>query len=148
MQDAFEVRPADSFEALTECGMQIENRFSRAFDEAAGLAVGDAGIARAQVHRQLDDHPDTTQPAAFKERRMDFGRRLHFELRHSLSCRGNAMSPRHIPRAGKKVFCSEHDANEVATSLAARARTRRPATKSAHRSMRVALPEERNDLRV
>src|SRR4051794_33726490 len=57
----FEVRPNDAVVTLFERGMQFEDRFARAIDQAARLAMRDRHVAADEIHRQLDDHPNTAE---------------------------------------------------------------------------------------
>src|SRR5262245_28260372 len=62
-EHALEVRGDDPLVAQFETGMEIEDRFARAVDQATGLAMRDRHVAADQVQRQLDDHPDAAKSA-------------------------------------------------------------------------------------
>src|SRR5947207_2724034 len=77
--------------------MQIEDRFARAFDQAARFAIRDCRIAADQIHRQLHDHPNAAEPAPLEERGAHLRRRFSLEFRHRSVRPANAGSDRSIP---------------------------------------------------
>ena len=68
LQHAAEARLHDALVAHFESGEQLQDRFARAIDEATGLAMRDRAVAADEIERELHDHPNTTEAAAFEER--------------------------------------------------------------------------------
>lgn len=68
LQHATETRLHDPLVAHFESGEELDNRFARAVDEASRLAMRNRSVTADEVQRELDDHPNTTEAAAFKER--------------------------------------------------------------------------------
>ena len=78
----FEVRTDDAVVTLFERGVQFEDRFARAIDQSARLAMRDRHVAADEIHRQLDDHPNTAESSALEERGADFRHRFGLKFRH------------------------------------------------------------------
>ena len=57
-QNALKVRPDDPLVALFEAGMELEDRFSGAADQAPRFAMRHGHIAADEIERELDDHSD------------------------------------------------------------------------------------------
>ena len=81
-QHAIEVRAHDGFIAGVDAGEELEDGLARTIDEAACFAMRHRAVAADQVERQLDDHPNTTEPAALEECGGDLRVRFVFEFRH------------------------------------------------------------------
>src|SRR4051795_8623199 len=62
--------------------MQFEDRFARAIDQAARLAMRDRHVAADEIHRQLDDHPNTAESSALEECGADLRQRFGLEFWH------------------------------------------------------------------
>src|SRR5438045_6321020 len=67
VKHAIEVGTNDPLVALVEAGIEIEDRLSRAIDEAARFAMRHRAIAADQIVRELDDHPNPAKPAALEK---------------------------------------------------------------------------------
>src|SRR3954451_2030658 len=60
--------------------MQFEDRFARAIDQAARLAMRDRHVAADEIHRQLDDHTNTAESSALEECGADLRQRFGLEF--------------------------------------------------------------------
>src|SRR5687768_5934792 len=82
LQHALKVRLDDALVTHLETGEELEDGLARALDEAARLTMGDRAITADQIQRELDDHPDTTEPPALEKCGVVLRLRLVFEFRH------------------------------------------------------------------
>src|SRR5579863_5341134 len=65
--DPLEERPDEALVAVGELRVQLEDGFARALDQALRFAMRDREIAADEVLRKLDDHPNSSEPAALEK---------------------------------------------------------------------------------
>src|SRR4028118_347734 len=68
LEHAVKVRLHDAAVTIFEAGEELEDGLARTIDEAARFMMRDGAITADQAQRELHDHPNPAEVAAFEER--------------------------------------------------------------------------------
>lgn len=79
---ALEMRRDDVLETLLETGMQFEDGFAGAIDEAAGFTMRQLVVSTDHMQGQTGNHPDPAKAAALDEARADVRGDIDFRFWH------------------------------------------------------------------
>src|ERR1700682_5871740 len=115
--DGLEMGANQALVSLLKGGMQIEDGLARAVDEAQRFAMRDRHVGADEVVGELDDHPNTAEPAALKKRRAHFRRRIGLDLGHRIVIAGNGDRMLCIPRFRSSTYqaCSRSPSAQISS---------------------------------